>query len=98
MLAEIKKLFSSAITYFFTFTTKEVSAISAKYKIFNNLRGFVPHGLLNIRSYFRAFDYVSLFGLQISRIMLVLFITALITVICFIVANKNYGTPKEVAI
>lgn len=87
-----------AITYFFTFTTKEVSAISAKYKIFNNLRGFVPHGLLNIRSYFRAFDYVSLFGLQISRIMLVLFITALITVICFIVANKNYGTPKEVAI
>lgn len=87
-----------AITYFFTFTTKEASAISAEYKIYNNLRGFVPHGLLNIRSYFRTFDYVDLFGLQISRIMLVLLITAVIIVTGFIVANKNYGTPKEVAI
>ena len=87
-----------AITYFFVYTTNDTSAISTKYKIYDNMRGFVPHGLLNIRNYFRTFDYINLFGLQISRIILALAITILITIICFIFAFKNYGISKEVTI
>lgn len=86
------------ITYYFDQTTKDSGDISTKFKAYDNLRGVVPHGLLNIRRYFSTFDYINLLGFHISRIALILSITALITIICSIVAYKNYGTPKEVAV
>lgn len=86
------------ITYYFIYTTENASALASEYKIYNSLRCFLPQGLLNIKSYFRTFDYIDIFGFQISRLFLVLLISAVIMLTCLAVALRKYGKSKEVTI
>lgn len=86
------------VTYFFVCTTNGSGSLSENNIIYNNMRCLVPQSLLNIKSYFNAFDYINVFGIQICRLICNIFIAILTALTCFLIALKNYGKPKGVAI
>ncbi len=71
--------------------------LSAEYKIFEALRCFVPHCLLDPETYFTSFDHINIAGLEISRFVFVVIITAIITAGCFVLAYLKFGksTAKQ---
>lgn len=83
------------ITYFFAYTTEYNGALSFEYRAYNFLRGILPQGLLNIKSYFNSFDYINIFGASVSRLSIAIAISILISIACIAVAWNVYAKPRK---
>lgn len=84
----ISKLYSYSVS-------GQANGLQFKYRLYTTLRGLLPHSLLNLDPFFRAYDEFSLFGFPVSRLLSVSIVTVLITIACCIVAFNKYGSAKR---
>lgn len=80
----------------YIFASNENLGVASEERImFNNLRSFMPSCLLNPKEYFLSFDYISIGGLYLSRLTGVMTVTAVISVLCVLLAFRNYARAEK---
>lgn len=71
------------------------SALDTRYIAFDRLRTVLPQSFLNLKTYFFRFDYITVAGFAVSRLVCAAVLTCLITFICIITAFKRYARPAR---
>ena len=69
------------------------SALDSRYIAFDRLRTVLPQSFLNLKTYFFRFDYITVVGFAVSRLVCATALTCLITFVCIITAFKKYARP-----
>lgn len=71
------------------------SALDTRYIAFDRLRTVLPQSFLNLKTYFFRFDYITVVGFAVSRLVCAAALTCLITFVCIITAFKKYARPAR---
>ena len=84
------------ITHYFMYTTGDnVNTISEQYRIYKALQAITPQGLLNLKTYFNAFDYLNILGVFIPRITCCITITVIVIILFFTIGLRRFAKPKR---
>ncbi len=84
------------MTMLFIYVSGEnASALDSRYIAFDRLRIVLPQSFLNLKTYFYRFDYITVAGFAVSRLVSAALLTCLITFVCIITAFKKYARPAR---
>ena len=84
------------MTVLYVYTTQEnASALDGRYIAFDRLRSILPQGALNLKAYFFRFDYVTVFGIAVSRLVCMTAVTAGLTAVCIAAAYRLSARPAR---
>ena len=80
------------MTVLFVYTTGEnASALDGRYLAFDRLRCVLPQSFLNLKTYFFRFDYVTVFGIALPRIVCAAAVTCVLTAVCIFTAYRKFA-------
>ena len=84
------------MTVLFVYTTEEnASALDGRYIAFDRLRCILPQSFLNLKTYFFRFDYVTVFGIALPRMICAAAVTCGLTAVCIFTAYRKFARPAR---